>query len=224
MTDERLTRSRDEVYYEKAFEKIPQEKRERIAKVAIHEFSSKGYNAASINTIAKESGISIGGMYRYFKSKEALFMSILDWGYSLLEEALGKILEEDGDIFEKVRALLRVSIEYAVNYREINQIYIDVSTEGLSSLAKKISLKMEGITATLYHQLLEEARSEGTVRADLHPGIISFCIDNLIMMLQFAYSSNYYMERLKIYAGPDAETEDQIIDGIMDFIKHGISA
>jgi len=96
-------------YHEKAFEKISTEKRERIVNVAIHEFSSKGYNAASINTIARDSGISIGGMYRYFKSKEALFMSVLDWGYSLLEEALSKIIDGSGDFFDRMEAMLYTS-------------------------------------------------------------------------------------------------------------------
>ncbi|MBI9106517.1 MAG: TetR/AcrR family transcriptional regulator [Spirochaetales bacterium] len=212
-----------EIYHKKAFDKITQEKRERILNIAIHEFSSKGYNAASINTIARDSGISIGGMYRYFKSKEALFMSVLDRGYTLLEEALSKVLSGNGDLFDRMEAMLYISVEYARNYREINQIYLDVSTEGLSSLSKRISLKMEGITAKIYHELLTEGKEQGVLRPDIHPGIISFCLDNLVMMMQFAYASDYYMERLKIYTGSDIENEDQLISGIMDFVRHGIS-
>lgn len=212
-----------ENYHEKAFDKITQEKRDRILNVAIHEFSSKGYNASSINTIAKDSGISIGGMYRYFKSKEALFMSVLDRGYTLLEEALSKVLSGSGDLFERMEAMLYISMEYARNYREINQIYLDVSTEGLSSLSKRISLKMEGITANIYHELLIEGQEQGILRPEIHPGIISFCLDNLVMMMQFAYASDYYMERLKIYTGADVDDADQLIAGIMDFIRRGIS-
>lgn len=221
MTD-KTTNSR-EIYHEKAFDKITQEKRDRILNVAVKEFSSNGYNAASINTIARESGISIGGMYRYFKSKEALFMSVLDWGYSLLEEALSNILDGSGKLFDRIETMLYTSVEYARNYREMNQIYIDVSTEGLSSLSKKISLKMEGITAKIYHEVLAEGKKQGVLRADIHPGIVSFCVDNLVIMLQFAYASNYYMERLKIYIGKDVDSEDELISGIMDFIRHGIS-
>ncbi|MDC7124907.1 MAG: TetR/AcrR family transcriptional regulator [Spirochaetales bacterium] len=214
----------DEKYHEKAFEKITAEKRKRIFDIAIAEFSSKGYNAASINTIARDAGISIGGMYRYFKSKEALFMSILDLGYTLLEEALTRILDGGGNIFEKIETMLRVSVEYSKNYREINQIYIDVSTEGLSSLAKKISLKMEGITAKLYHETIADAAKKGLLRKDLHPGIASFCIDNLVMMVQFAYCSDYYMERMKLYAGTAADSEEEMVNGMANFIKNAISA
>ena len=211
-------------YHEKAFEKITDEKRERIFKVALTEFSSKGYNAASINSIARDSGISIGGMYRYFRSKEALFMAILDWGYSLLEEALKDILSTEGDLFDKIEATLYACVDYSKRYRQLNQIYIDVSTEGLSSLSKKISLKMEGITAKIYHEILDEAKAEGKIGKNIHSGIASFCIDNLVMMLQFAYCSDYYMERLKIYSGYGPENEKEMIEGMVSFIKYGLLA
>ncbi len=212
-----------EQFHEKAFEKITAEKRERIMKVAIHEFSSKGYNAASINIIARKAEVSIGGMYRYFKSKEALFMTILDWGYEILEEALEKVIHMEGDLFDRIEAMFYISLEYVRQYREINQIYIDVSTESLSSLANRISLKMEGITSKLYHDHIREAQGKGTVRKEVNPGIISFCLDNLIMMVQFSYASEYYTERMKLYAGDDIlGHEEKLISGIMDFIKHGL--
>jgi len=43
------------------------------------------------------------------------------------------------------------------------------------------------------------------------------------MMVQFSYASDYYRERLKIYAGDGMiEDDDQLISGIMDFIRHGL--
>ncbi|MDC7233290.1 MAG: TetR/AcrR family transcriptional regulator [Spirochaetales bacterium] len=213
----------NEHFHKKTFENIPAEKRERILNIAITEFASKGYNAASINTIARNAGISIGGMYRYFESKEALIMTVLDRGYVLLEKALKEIVEMEGDILTRIEAMLRTSMAYAREYREINQIYLDVSTEGLSSLAGRISLKMEGITSELYRKSLEEAKAEGIVRGEVHPGILAFCLDNLVMMVQFSCASAYYRERLKIYAGEDvADDDDALIEGIMDFVKYGL--
>lgn len=212
-------------YHKKTFENIAPEKRERIINIAISEFASKGYNAASVNTIAKNAGISIGGMYRYFESKEALIMTVLDWGYVLLEKALSEILEMEGDIFTRIEAMLRTSMDYARNYKELNQIYLDVSTEGLSQFANRISLKMEGITSRLYIKSLEEAKTQGIVRQEIHAGILSFCLDNLIMMVQFSCASAYYRERLKVYAGADiADNDDALIEGIMDFIKFGLAS
>ncbi len=41
---------------------------------AIEEFVAKGYEGASIDTIAKRAGISKGGFYHHFSSKELLLM------------------------------------------------------------------------------------------------------------------------------------------------------
>jgi len=129
----------------------------------------------------------------------------------------------EGDLFDRIEAMFYISLEYVREYREINQIYLDVSTESLSSLAKRISLKMEGITSKLYLEHLEKAQEKGIVRKGINPGIISFCLDNLIMMVQFSYASEYYTERMKIYAGDDiCGNEKKLIAGIMDFIKHGL--
>ncbi len=75
-------------HYKEAFEKIPQERKERILEVGIEEFSSKGYENANINVIAKNAGISIGLMYKYFSTKEDLFFTCITRGMRILEDAL----------------------------------------------------------------------------------------------------------------------------------------
>ncbi len=212
-----------ENFHKKTFENIAPEKRERILQTAISEFATKGYNATSINHIAEKAEVSVGGLYRYFDSKDALLMTVLDYGYSLLETELAHIAEMKGDIFDHIEEMLRESILYARNYKEINQIYLDISTEGLSHLASRISFKMETITRNVYVDSLREAQEAGLIRKELNPEVVAFCIDNIIMMLQFSTASAYYRERLKLYVGEDvASNDDALIAGVMDFLKHGI--
>lgn len=210
-------------YYKQRFEKIAADKRKRILETAIDEFASKGFSAASINTIAKRASISIGAMYGYFESKEALFMTILDDGYRLLEQALSEVIEHQGDLFERLRMMLAISIRYARDYHQINQIYIDISTESLSHLANETSLKMESITASFYRRFLREAREAGALRPELDEGIIAFCIDNIVMMTQFSYASEYFRDRMRIYTGHETVNEGELIDAMVDFIRRGIS-
>jgi AcrR family transcriptional regulator len=47
-----------------------EEKKEYIAKIAAKVFSEKSYQAASLQDVAKEVGISKAGIYHYFKSKD----------------------------------------------------------------------------------------------------------------------------------------------------------
>lgn len=48
--------------------------RQRILRAAIYEFSDKGYDAASLNTLCAENDISKGIIYHYFKDKDELYL------------------------------------------------------------------------------------------------------------------------------------------------------
>lgn len=48
--------------------------RQRILDAALREFSKKGYDAASLNTICAENEISKGIIYHYFKDKDELYL------------------------------------------------------------------------------------------------------------------------------------------------------
>ncbi len=59
-------------------EEIRNEKRKVIMSAAIRLFSVHGYEATSINMIAKEADIAKGLMYTYFDSKESLLYALID--------------------------------------------------------------------------------------------------------------------------------------------------
>ena len=84
-------------HYKEAFEKIPEERREHILEVGIDEFSSKGYENANINVIAHNAGISIGLMYKYFATKEDLFLTCITRGMTILEIDLSSLELDDID-------------------------------------------------------------------------------------------------------------------------------
>ncbi len=213
-----------ERFYKETFDKISDEKRDRILTAAIIEFSSKGFNAANINLIAKNAGISIGSIYNYFASKEDLYLTLIDYGYQILESVISRIDLSEGDIFDKFEKLLRAAQEYSRKYPEINQIYLDISTEGLSHLSEKLSRKMESISAQYYRGLIVEAKKAGIVSSDINEYTAAFCIDNIIMMLQFSYTSKYYRERMKIFTGDiSLSNDDKIIEGMMTFIRRALT-
>ena len=62
------------------FYKISEEKQERILNAALNEFLEyrDHYAKASVNRIAKEAGIAVGSLYKYFKDKNDLFIAVLE--------------------------------------------------------------------------------------------------------------------------------------------------
>lgn len=211
-------------YHKSTFDNTSEDRQQKVLGVAISEFAANGYNATNINIIAKKAGISIGSMYSYFESKEALFLTAVDKGYHLLERALKEIDIENGDIFEIFERLLRASRHYAINFPELNQIYLDVTTQGLSSLSSKLSKQMESITAELYCDVIKRAKQKGIISPEADEQLVSFCLDNLIIMFQFSFTSDYYKERMKIFLGPEAmNDEERIIQGVISFVKKALA-
>ncbi|MNP24335.1 HTH-type transcriptional regulator MtrR [compost metagenome] len=75
---------------------LKEEVRNNILQAALSEFRKKGYLQASMRQIALAAGITIGNIYRYFKSKEELFEAIIEPVYEQYGNhmvAIQKIIE-----------------------------------------------------------------------------------------------------------------------------------
>ncbi len=203
-----------------AFEKIAAEKQTRILDAGTAEFAARGFPGANINTIAKKAGISIGAMYNYFGSKDDLFLTIIDRAHAILEKVIGEVERADTDIFESIEKLLRAAQTYTKLYPELTQIYLDMTSEGLSHLSRQLSGQMETISSRFYQALIAKAAEDGNIDSGIDVRVASFCLDNLIMMIQYSYASDYFKERMKIFIGPDAcQDDERIIQGMMHFIR-----
>jgi AcrR family transcriptional regulator len=55
-----------------------QEVRERIIAAALRVFGDRGYHGATIADVVRESGLSVGAIYTYFKGKDDLFLATCD--------------------------------------------------------------------------------------------------------------------------------------------------
>jgi AcrR family transcriptional regulator len=55
------------------------ERRNAIINAGLKEFAAKGFDEASTNVIAKESGISKGLMFHYVNNKKDLFLFLYDY-------------------------------------------------------------------------------------------------------------------------------------------------
>lgn len=217
------SRIKREKFHKDTFDNISEERKKRILDVAIKEFAVNGYNAANINVISKKADISIGSLYSYFASKEDLFLTIIDMGFYLLEEVLNNANAMEGDIFSKLENLFISAREYAIKYPEMNQIYLDLTTQGLSGLANRLSNKLESATAEFYSNIIGDAQMKGILRNDIDKSITAYLIDNLLIMYQFSFSSDYYRDRMRIFLGhKDDIDNDALLNEIMGFIKKAI--
>jgi len=65
-----------------------EETRSKIIESAVKLFSTRGFNAASVDDICKDAGISKGAFYHHFESKQALFLALLDGWLQTIDTAI----------------------------------------------------------------------------------------------------------------------------------------
>jgi AcrR family transcriptional regulator len=65
-----------------------EETQTKIMEAAIKLFSNRGYNKASVDDICAEAGISKGAFYHHFRSKQELFLALLDGWLRTIDNAI----------------------------------------------------------------------------------------------------------------------------------------
>nr|WP_239544267.1 TetR/AcrR family transcriptional regulator [Virgibacillus halotolerans] len=83
-----------------------------ILNAALKEFATKGFDDASTNVIAKESGISKGLLFHYVNSKKDLFLFLYDYCADLINKEYLELMNfNERDIFEKLRQSYLLQID-----------------------------------------------------------------------------------------------------------------
>ncbi|HWT75308.1 MAG TPA: TetR/AcrR family transcriptional regulator [Mobilitalea sp.] len=202
------------------FNRIPEEKRNRILDAAMTAFAANGYVNANTNIIAKEAGISVGSLFQYFENKEDLFRTTVTYGASVLKSTLENIMLGEEDILNKVEKVIRTIQKHSRENGKMIRLYNEMSTQSNSRMMSEVIKELEGMTAGLYSSLIEKAQKELEARTDCDPRMFAFLLDNLFMMLQFSYACDYYRERFKLYVREDIFEQDEfVVEQTLRFIK-----
>lgn len=223
MSEYSLTNSRYYMksnFFKESFQKISEEKRQRILDAAIIEFSEHGFDSANINNIARKANISVGSLYKYFDNKEDLFLTVVHVGVETLKSVLAKIMESRDTLETRIEKIIRAIQVHTRSNVHLTKLYNEMATESRSNLVWKIVSDMENATAGLYTSFVKEAQKAGYVRPDIDANLFAFYLDNLFIMLQFSYACEYYKERMKIFVGDDVFNNDELVASqLMKFIR-----
>ncbi|HKL59321.1 MAG TPA: TetR/AcrR family transcriptional regulator [Sphaerochaeta sp.] len=196
-------------FTKKTFDHLPEEKQQLILTTATEEFAQKGYEKANINTIAEKAGISVGSLYKYFTSKEDLFLKAVHEGTVFLAKTLEPIIESNQSIIDKLSSIIKVIQTTSREHQSLIKLYNEMTSVGNTALAQRLSQEVETISSDAYTRILQEGQQRGEVRKDIDPRLCSFFMDNLFMSLQFSYVNGYYIQRFKTYAGEDILEQDE---------------
>ena len=210
-------------YTSQRFDRLDESKQQRVLQAAISEFAARGYEAANINKIAEVADISVGSLYKYFASKEDLFLYVIQISSNLIENELRAVNEAPFmSVEDKIEKVLRIILRTNREQNDLIRLYLQLASSTYDDMTEQLGFNLENFTANCYRKILKDGQTKGEVRADIDPAMAAYHLDNIFMALQYSYTSGYLRERYRIYVkeGIDSSENDEfVIAETMKFLR-----
>jgi TetR/AcrR family transcriptional regulator len=179
-----------------------------IATAAEALFAERGFDGAPMREIAEQAGSTKALIYHYYRSKEALYLSLLETGVSEVVAQIERLAAAADEPEAKVRGVVRVFVEY---YRahpqrfQMVQRAVDEHSLAATTLAERWFSRV--------HQSLREIVREGIVQGIFRPlpiATLPFVVVSLILQ---ALRTHKIIDHIE----PDVSGA-QLVDGLADLI------
>ena len=177
------------------------EKKQEILKAAMRIFAQNGVGKTKMADIAKAAGIGKGTIYEYFRSKEDIFAETYSHIFMDTEARIVEILESPIEPEEKLRGLMRVSIEEFLvgDGGEFAGIMMSFWSEGIRNNNERIMeiidlKKIYSEFRAMISGILEEGINTGQFRKiDTHltASVIIGAMDGIL--LQYVMDKNVFL-------------------------------
>jgi len=156
------------------------EVRRRILEGADRAFREAGFRGTSLPEIAASAGVSVGLIYRYFPSKEELFLSVCQWRTDAQLDELASTLGSISDPGERLAAAIEYFVRSLVE-EGWGSIVIHAVAEAdrnprLRDMLVRLTEQERGFAA----MFIREAIARGEARADLDVEGISLAVAMLL--------------------------------------------
>lgn len=145
----------------------------KIEDGALRVFTQLGYHGTSVRDIAKASDISIGNLYNYYRTKEEIYVSVIQRYESHMEKLRRKSLGEMRGVFDPVvlRRMAHVIREIVYDNPDYWRLmYIDITEFGNKHFAGTFRSLAKNLKDKLGPQL-EASTRDGVWNHDVDPAL-----------------------------------------------------
>ena len=117
-----------------------------ILTAAAHILDSSGYNEYSTNAIAKRAGVSVGSLYQYFPSKDAITVALIQQEGQRVASSIEKVSVQEIDWQEVLRKMIDIAVQHQLARPQLARI-LDVEEARLRPRSDTVSipLLLEGV-------------------------------------------------------------------------------
>ncbi len=122
-----------------SFLRLSPEKRNTIEQAALEEFAEWGFDGASTNRIVQSAGISKGSLFKYFSSKEDLYLHLVD---ITMKQVIPVILEKSRSLPTDITQRVVLLSENVIDIYIANPLYYRLFMGMLDSGARKVQAEI----------------------------------------------------------------------------------
>lgn len=206
----------------------PKQAIENIITISAKLFTEKGYDKTSMQDIADAVGMSKGGIFHHFSSKEDIFNAVMERQFEQITETVKKWLDEMHGLTakEKLRGLIKRNL--------MDEKIIKESGNMISSAAEspQIILAFTQDNVKKLAPIIADVIREGIEDRSISTAFPNECAEVLLLLLNFwcdmdIFQGDFstlqkrfrFLQHLMRQLGVDI-LEDEIINSISDFYEN----
>lgn len=188
-----------------------------ILQAAIEVFSDKGYSAAATSEIAQKAGVAEGTIFRYYKTKKDLLLSIV--GPTMSHMLAPFVIRNFDNVldtpFESYEAFLRALMVNRLEFARKNFKILKILVQEIPFQPKLREQFVENVSSQVLERITaitEQFIAKGEIVDKPTPAIIRFTVSSII---------GYLLARLLLFPERAWDDEEEI-NLTVAFMMHGI--
>ena len=196
-----------------------------IIQVAEKLFLSQGYNNTTMDQIAEEAEFSKGTVYKYFLSKDEIYLTLGIKAYEMIIEKTTKFTEKEELGIPQLMAVgkayhqfYKENPNYAMIFHHIGDKFPELTSKPKKELTRNEKLYLDKSNAyrDLFVGVINDAIKNSKLRVDKDPFLIGITLATLTsgLIKELSRRENV-LDRLKM-------NSDEIIDFVFEMLSEGL--
>lgn len=188
-----------------------------ILDAAVRLFSTHGFDGVSMRTIADAAGVSKSNIYHHFRSKDELYLAIMQSSAARLAELVDTLAEGAGPFPQRLRAFARAHMEHLFGHATTVRLLLREVFTGRDKWQRLLIDHVVGDIVRRLRAIFEKGQAEGALRPDVDPGLCAM----QILGGDFFYFQSHAMLRF-IPEIAFAQDHARYSEAMMDILLNGM--
>ena len=157
----------------RTFNRLDDDKKERVMRAAIEEFQAHGFEKAKIEAIAQNAGVAKGSIYQYFDDKKELFLYSVTWALEYFMKVIDRQTPlKDMDVYDYFLSGSRERFGLIKREPLLVAFSMDIASGKYGSLAQETNNELKRIGEKYELRLIANGKKRGTIRDDLDDKVL----------------------------------------------------